>query len=95
MSEELENEFGGDFITITDDNGEEFELELIDTLELGGETYTLFLPADMEEDDPDFGYIILRIVEEGGVEEFVSIDDDAETERIYEAFMEHLFDEDE
>ena len=32
----MSEEFGPDFITVTDEDGNEFELELVDTLELGG-----------------------------------------------------------
>ena len=44
--------FGGDFITIVDDDGQEFELEVLDTMDYNNETYVAFLPADMDENDP-------------------------------------------
>ena len=37
--------FGPDFITVTDEDGNEFELELVDTLEHNGITYHALFPA--------------------------------------------------
>ncbi len=90
----MSDEFGSDFITIVDDNGEEFELEVIESMDYNGKTYMSFLPADMAEDDPDFGFILLRVVEdENGDEIFESIDDDAELRDVYERFMTLLYDD--
>ena len=50
----------GNYITIEDEEGNEFELDQLDTLEYEDEEYNLFLPANMEPDDPDYGYIILQ-----------------------------------
>lgn len=91
----MANDYGDDFYTITDDNGSEFVLEHLDTVETNGETYMAFVPADMDESDPDYGMVILRVAEEAGEEFFESIDDDKEKEAVYNIFMERLFDEDE
>ena len=45
----------GDLITIIDDDGQEFELEYIDEIDYNGSTYIAFLPANMDENDPDYG----------------------------------------
>ena len=87
----MSEEFGSDFVTIVDDDGQEFELELLDTMDYNGKSYTAFLPADMAEDDPDYGYIILRIEEENGEEVFCSVDDEDELVAVYDKFMEELF----
>lgn len=91
----MSEEYGGDFITIIDDDGQEFELEVLDTMDYNGETYTAFLPADMDENDPDYGIIILRVVQdENGEDLYESIDDDDQLQDVYEHFMVLLFDED-
>ena len=41
----MSEEFGPDFITVTDEDGNEFELEHLDTLEYNGQTYMAFFPA--------------------------------------------------
>ena len=92
----MSEEFGSDFITIIDDDGEEFELEVLDTMDYNGQTYTAFLPANMDEDDPDYGIIILRsVIDENGDEIFESIDDDDELQDVYEHFSVLLFDDEE
>lgn len=90
----MSEEFGSDFITIIDDDGAEFELEVLDTMDYKGQSFTAFLPADMDEDDPDYGIIILRCVtDENGDELFESIDDDDELQNVYEHFSRILFDD--
>ncbi len=86
--------FGADYITIIDDDGQEFELEVLDTMDYKGESYTAFLPADMDENDPDYGIIILRVTQdENGEEIFESIDDEEQLQDVYEHFMVLLFDD--
>ena len=90
----MSEEFGSDYVTIVDDDGQEFELEVLDTMDYNGNTYMAFLPADMEEDDPDYGIVILRSVfDEKGDEVFESIDDEAELDDVYQHFMKILFDD--
>ena len=48
----------------------------------------------MEEDDPDYGIIILRsVIDEKGEEVFESIDDEDELDDVYQHFMKILFDD--
>ena len=92
----MSEEFGGDFITIVDDDGQEFELEVLDSMDYNGESYTAFLPANMEETDPDYGIIILRsVLDENGEEIFESVDDEEQLQDVYEHFMVLLFDDEE
>ena len=90
----MSEEFGSDFITIIDDDGAEFELEVLDTMDYNNQTFVAFLPADMDENDPDYGIIILRsVLDENGEELFVSIDDEDELQDVYEHFSRILFDD--
>lgn len=92
----MSEEFGSDFVTIIDDEGQEFELELLDTMEYNGESYVAFLPANMDENDPDYGMIILRSqLDESGEELYESIDDEEQLQDVYEHFMVLLFDDEE
>lgn len=87
----MDEDFGASFISMEDDDGNQIELELLDGLEYNGNEYMLFLPADMDEDDPDYGYVILRVVEVDGEEQFEDVDDPEELQAVYEKFMEQLF----
>ncbi len=91
----MESDFGADYVTIEDDDGNEFELEHLSTLQFEGDEYMVFLPADMDEDDPDYGFIILRVEEVDGEEQFASVDDDEKLQRIYDYYMEQVFAEEE
>ena len=90
----MSEEFGSDFITIIDDDGTEFELEVLDTMDYNNQTFVAFLPADMDENDPDYGIIILpSVLDENGEELFESIDDEDELQDVYEHFSRILFDD--
>ena len=92
----MSEEYGDDIITVVDEDGTETNLEVLDTLEYNGTTYGAFLPADMQEDDPDYGIIILKILEdENGEEIFEDIESDEELNEVYEKFMVILFDDEE
>ncbi|MCL2409731.1 MAG: DUF1292 domain-containing protein [Oscillospiraceae bacterium] len=86
----MNGEYGNNFITITDDDGNEFELEHLDTAEINGELYMAFLPADIDEDDEDYGLVILKVVYEGEEEHFITIDDETELDAAYTSFIERL-----
>ena len=90
-----QSEYGSDFISVLDEDGNEIELEVIMSFEVDDQSYTAFLPADMDENDPDYGYIILKNLEENGEEIFGSVDDDAELEEAYNTFITLLFDDEE
>ena len=89
----MNEDFGGDIITIADDEGNQYELEILDVLDVDGVSYTVFVPANIDEmdvNDPDYGLIFLRNREENGEEFFDSIDDDAELDRVYELYNQLL-----
>ena len=88
----MDDEYGSSYITLEDDDGNEIELEHLDTIEFENQEYMVFLPADMDEDNPDFGLIILKTVEENGEEILADVEDPNELNRVYEYYMENIFD---
>ena len=66
----MSEEYGANFITVTDDDGNEFELEHLDTIEFNGNTYLAFFPAvseDAEEDEEEeLGLILMKVIKENG-----------------------------
>ena len=90
----MSDEFGPDFISVTDEDGNELELEFLDALEYNGVQYMAFFPADadaQEGDEEEVGIVILKSVTENG-EEFLSTpDSDEELNTVYELFMEQIF----
>lgn len=91
----MSEDFGPDIIEVTDDDGVTTQLEVLDFIDYNGQTYGAFLPADMSEDDPDFGMVILRVVEQNGEELFEDIESDEELNEVYEKFMIILFGDEE
>lgn len=92
----MSDEFGPEFFTVTDEDGNELILEFVDTLEHNGQTYTAFFPAVEEganEDDADYGLIILKVIVEDGEELLSTLDSDEELEEVYELFAKQLYDE--
>ena len=92
----MSEEFGDNFVTMVDENGEEFVLELLESIDYKDATYTAFLPADLDENNPDYGLVLLRnAVDENGDEVYDTIDDEDELNDVYEQFMRILFDDEE
>lgn len=89
----MNDEFGPSFITLTDEDGNDIELEYVDALEHEGQTYMAFFPTvedEAEEESEDYGLVILKSVMENGEELLSTLDDEAELEKVYELFMEQL-----
>ena len=101
----MEENFGPDFITLTDEDGNDFELELVDSLEHKGVTYYALFPAVEEDgetgqprdaDSEEYGLVIMKAILENGEELLSTPDSDEELDEVYELFMERFFqDEDE
>ena len=69
--------------TLTDEEGNESEFELLGELTLDDNTYLALIPLDGEEDE----YVILKVeVDENGDELLVTIDDDEEFDRVADTF---------
>lgn len=99
----MSDEYGGNFVSLIDEEGNEIELEHLDTIEYNGAVYMAFFPAEEadeegqppKEEDEEAGLIILKVVEIDGEEQLATLDDEAELEAVYQQFMEALFEEDE
>ncbi len=95
----MSEEYGPDFISVTDEDGNEFELEHVDTIEYNGQIYMAFFPADTGEEnkeegeEEEDGLIILKVVTENGEEQLSTLDSEEELEEVYDKFMEALFEE--
>ena len=94
----MSEDFGANFITLTDDEGNEFDLEYVDALEKDGVTYMAFFPAvedEADEESEDYGLVILKSVVENGEELLATVDDEAELDAVYELFMEQILSDEE
>ena len=89
------DQYGSDFITIVDDDGKEYELEVLSSLEYNGCTYLAVIPAEGSQDTLELEVSILKSVEENGEEFLEAIEDDAELEAVYSALMDLIYEDEE
>ena len=90
----MEDQYGSDFMNIVDEDGTEFELEVLSQLEYNGFTYLAVIPAGSDEEE-DLEVSILKSVEEDGEPILCAIEDEAELQGVYDLMMEQMYDEDE
>ena len=92
----MDQEYGDDYITITDEDGKEYELEVLAELDYNGSHYLALVPADAdgaEVNDDELEVSILRSVEENGEEMLETIDDEKELDEVYKALMDMVYEE--
>ena len=82
MDENMSNEY----FTLTDEEGNEIEFELIGQCEYEGVTYYAMIPVGADEEGEFCEYTILKSVMEDGEEMLVSIDDDEEFDNVADYF---------
>lgn len=88
----MEDQYGSDFITITDEDGKEYELEVLTTVEYNGDSYMAVIPAGAEDDD-NLEVSILKSIEEDGEPILCAIEDEAELKAVYDLIMDSLYEE--
>ena len=91
----MEDQFGSDFITIVDEDGQEYELEVLSTLEYDGNTYMAVIPAGEHADEFQMEVSILKSVEEDGEPILTAIEDEEELQAVYDLIMDSLYEDEE
>lgn len=76
--------------TLTDEDGNEYEFELLGTCEDDGKVYYAMAPVD---DDGSEEYVILRAEEDDEGVTLTTIEDDEEFDRVSDFFNDELFSE--
>lgn len=87
----MADNYGSDFISITDDEGNEFELEVLSTIEYNGFSYLAVIPAG--DDEAELAVCILKSVEEDGESILCTVDDEAELQAVNDLIMDSLYEE--
>ena len=87
-------DYGNDIVTLVDENGNENEFEIVDSLVTDNNEYFALIPTETAENlAEDAGeLLILKVVEDDGAEFLEPIEDDDEYEEIAGIFMERLED---
>ena len=90
----MEDQFGSDYMTIVDEDGQEYELEILTQLEWNGFTYLAVIPAGLEDEEAENPEVsILKSVEEDGEPILCAIEDENELQTVYDLIMEQLYEE--
>jgi len=81
--------------TLTDEDGNESDFELLGRQDVDGQSYVALAPIDVDEnnDEEEGSFIVLKIVEEDGEEIFETIEDDEEFDRIADMFEDALIED--
>lgn len=87
------DQYGSDFLTITDEDGVEYELEVLSTLEYNGNTYLAVIPAGESQETLQLEVTIFRSVEEDGEPLLCIIEDEEELQAVYDRIMDSLYEE--
>ena len=84
MAEEY---FDAEIITLTDEDGNENQFEVIATCEVGENIYHAMIPLDEDGKDESGEYVILRAdIDDDGDEILSTIEDDDEFDRVADIF---------
>lgn len=91
----MADEYGSDFITIVDEDGTEYELEVLSTVEYNGSSYLAVIPAANGEEEMDLEISILKSTEEDGEPLLCAIEDEQELQAVYELIMDSMYEDEE
>ena len=83
-----------DFVTLTDENGNDVEFEFLDYVKYKNEEYVVLLPVESEDENADGEVIILEVhpLDEEN-EEYLSIEDATTLNKVFEVFKERFKDD--
>ena len=87
--------YGSDFMTIVDEDGTEYELEVLTTIEHNGFMYLAVIPAGDSGESADYQVSILKSVEEDGESILCAIEDEDELEAVHQLIMDQLYEDEE
>ena len=86
----MDNHYGSDFMTIVDEDGTEFELEVLSSIEYNGYSYLAVIPAG-SDDEQSLEISILKSVEEDGEPILCAIESEEELQAVYDLIMDELY----
>ena len=101
MSDELnitgEDELNGEnIITMTDENGNDVQMEILDIVEYKGEQYIVLLPGDEEEEGEEGTQVLIMRLEEGDedsdTDSFVGVEDEETLQAVFKLFVDSFND---
>ncbi len=95
-NENFEGEDLDNIVILNDEDGNEVKFEFLDLVELDDEEYVVLLPVVEEGEEEEGEVVILKVEdvdEESDEESYVSVDDEAVLNQIFEIFKEKFKDD--
>lgn len=83
--EEFDGEENENYITLTDDDGNDISFEVLDTIEYKERIFAVLLPFEDEDDE----VVILEVIpgESPEFDDFITVDDEALLNEVFEEFQ--------
>ena len=88
-------DFERNVISITDEDGVDYELEVLSAVTFNGAEYLALAPVDADDEAEELEVSILKSTEEDGEPILSIIEDETELEAVYDLIMEALYEEEE
>ncbi len=85
----MKEEYGPDFITLSDEDGVEKEYEVLDAVEYDGKQYVALIPTEADLLDA-LELMILEVQDDNGEDVLVSLEDEELYNELYDIFSERL-----
>ena len=88
----MDQEYERNVISITDEEGQEYELEILAGVTYNGAEYLALAPIDIDDEEGELEVSILKSVMQGEETILYTVDDEKELEAVYELLMDEMFD---
>lgn len=91
------SEYGDNIISVSDEDGNEFDLTILDEADMGDVHYLALTEAEDPDGEENLEVIILKVIqdEETGEDLLSTVDSDEELAAIYQIFEDQMFADDE
>lgn len=90
----MSQEYGNDYITVQDEQGNTHEFEILDAIDYEQERFVALIPvyegSPEETLEHDGELIILQVIEEDGEEQLSAIEDEDLFEKVFSVFEQRL-----
>ncbi|MBR4626137.1 MAG: DUF1292 domain-containing protein [Ruminococcus sp.] len=91
--EEFDDEENADYITLTDDDGNDVSFEMLDVIEYKERSFAVLLP--FEDEDDEVVILEMLMADDPEMVDFVSVDDDDLLEEVFAEFQKKYENEEE
>lgn len=87
-------EYGADIISITDENGVEYELEVLSSVTYKGAEYLALTSADASDEEEELEISILRSAQDEHGEPILEVvEDEQELEEVYDLLLDQMYED--